>query len=146
MPMRTSYQKGRLRGSGFAVGGGTGFARPVRRVAAGMDGLKLLDADLGVDGGGLELGVAEKLLDVADVGPAFEQVRGAGVAQQVGSPTPAEARLEEVADDGPAQHVGAEGFAVAGEEQGGLVGAQQELRAHVFDVFLQPAQIKGSVL
>ena len=48
-----------------------------------MSGLELFDADFGVDGGGFELFVTEKLLDVADVGSAFEHVRGAVVADQV---------------------------------------------------------------
>ena len=48
-----------------------------------MDFLQLEDAYLGVDRGGVEVLVAEQLLDVADVGPAFEHVGGAGVAQQM---------------------------------------------------------------
>ncbi len=50
--------------------GGVGFA---------ADGFELLDADLGVDGGGFEFFVTEKLLDEADVGSAFEHVGGTGV-------------------------------------------------------------------
>jgi hypothetical protein len=39
--------------------------------------------DLRVEGGGLEVGVAEQALDVADIGAAADEVRGAGVAQKV---------------------------------------------------------------
>jgi hypothetical protein len=52
-------------------------------MAAGVNLLKLFDADFGVNGGGVELGVAEQLLDESDVGPVFEHVRRAGVPQQV---------------------------------------------------------------
>lgn len=39
-----------------------------------MNFLKLADADFGVNGGGVQPLVAEKLLDVADVGSALEHV------------------------------------------------------------------------
>ena len=40
--------------------------------------------DVGVDHGGLDVGVAEELLNRADVGAGLEEVRGEGVAQGVG--------------------------------------------------------------
>jgi len=40
-------------------------------MAGTVDLLQLLDADLGVNLGGGELGVAEELLDEADVGSVF---------------------------------------------------------------------------
>jgi hypothetical protein len=52
-------------------------------MAAGVNLLKLLDADFGIDRGGVEFLVSEQLLDEADVGPVLQHVRGAGVAQHV---------------------------------------------------------------
>lgn len=52
-------------------------------MAAGVNFLKLLDADFGVDGRGVEQLVAEQLLDEADVRPGFQHVRGAGVPQHM---------------------------------------------------------------
>ena len=42
-----------------------------------------LVGDVGVDLGGREVGVAEHLLDAAQVGAALEQVGGEGVAEQM---------------------------------------------------------------
>jgi len=50
------------------------------RVGPGVDGLKLVDVDLGVNGGGLQFLVTEQLLNEPDVCAAFEHVRGARVA------------------------------------------------------------------
>jgi hypothetical protein len=55
-------------------------------VGAAVAVLELLDADLGVNRSRLELLVAEELLDEADVHSAFQQVRGAGVAQELAAP------------------------------------------------------------
>ena len=44
--------------------------------------LQLKDRDLGIDGRGVQLGVRERLLDKPDVGPALQNVRRAGVAQE----------------------------------------------------------------
>ena len=46
-----------------------------------VDAAELLDGDLGVDASGVETGMTKQLLDVADVGSAFEHVGGAGVAK-----------------------------------------------------------------
>ncbi len=47
----------------------------------GVDLTKLDDGDVRVDPGGVEPGVAEQLLDEADVGPVFEHVgRKSGAA------------------------------------------------------------------
>ncbi len=64
---------------GVAGAGGRVFGG----VAAGVDGLELLDADLGVDGGGFQLLVAQKLLNETDVRPAFEQVNGGRMSHQM---------------------------------------------------------------
>jgi hypothetical protein len=52
-------------------------------VTAGVNRLKLLDADLGVKGGGVEFFVAQQLLDKPDVSPIFQHVRRAGMPQDV---------------------------------------------------------------
>jgi len=48
-----------------------------------MNQLQLLDTHLGVDRRGFEFLMPEQLLDVADVRSTFEQVRGAGVPEQM---------------------------------------------------------------
>ena len=55
----------------------------MRPTAAGVNLLKLLDADLGVNGRGLELLVPEQPLDEPDVGSVFQHAHGAGVPQDV---------------------------------------------------------------
>ena len=60
-----------------------GFFEAGGRMAGAVNLLQLLNADLGVNLGGGQFGVAKQLLDEADVGPVFEHDRGAGVAQQV---------------------------------------------------------------
>jgi len=52
-------------------------------MGGGVDLLEFADGDLGVNLGGGEFGVAEQLLDEADVGPVFVHERGAGVAQEM---------------------------------------------------------------
>ena len=54
-----------------------------RRVGEEVNGLELLDADLGVNGGGFEVLVAEELLVVLDVSAAFEDVDGTVLAHQM---------------------------------------------------------------
>lgn len=58
-----------------------------------VDLLKLFDRDFGVDGRRLQLLVAEQLLNLADVSPAFEQVRGARVPEHVTEAGTADASL-----------------------------------------------------
>ena len=48
-----------------------------------MDFEELADRDLGINGGRFQLLVSQELLDVADVGPALQHVRGAAVSKQV---------------------------------------------------------------
>lgn len=56
-----------------------------------MDFLQLKDAHFRINGGGLELHVSEQLLDVANVGAAFQQVGRAGVAEEMATARPADA-------------------------------------------------------
>ena len=123
---------GRLIGRVFGAFGGVGL---------GMNELELADAYAGVDGGGLEVFVAEQLLDVADVGPAFEHVRGAGVAEQVAPALFApDTGVADAVPDQAGEHVGMEAFAVAADEEALLAGNAGEQRANVVEVFLDPAQ------
>ena len=48
-----------------------------------VHGAEVLAVDVGVDLGGGEVGVAEHLLDRAEVGAALEQVGGEAVAERV---------------------------------------------------------------
>ena len=105
-----------------------------------MHGFELLDADLGVNGGGFELLVAEELLDEPDVGPAFQHVGGAGGADQVATAGAADVGLSDPFADHAAEHVGIEGLAVAGEEQGALAGIERKPRADLVKVAFQPEQ------
>lgn len=79
-------------------------------MAGTVDLLQLLDADLGVNLGGGEFGVAEKLLDEADVGSVFEHQGGAGVAQQVATAGFAKFGGVDVVADELGEAVGGEGF------------------------------------
>ena len=56
-----------------------------------MDFLQLFDADLGVNGGGIQFGVAEKLLNDADVRPIFQHVRGAAMPKNMATAFPFQA-------------------------------------------------------
>ena len=60
-----------------------------------MDVEELVDGDLGVEGGGVEFGVAEELLNEADVGSVFEHVGGAGVAEKVTGTAPRNGLVDE---------------------------------------------------
>ncbi len=79
--------------------------------------LELVDLHLGVDGRGVEPGVAEQGLDVADVRPGLQHVRGAGVAQQVAAARPPDVGRLDVAPDRAPEHGGADALAVAAQEQ-----------------------------
>ena len=57
-----------------------GGVDPVERALGRLDGGR---RDVGVDGGGFELPVAEKDLDGPEVGAGFEQVGGEAVSQGV---------------------------------------------------------------
>ncbi len=112
-------------------------------VASGVDGLELEDGDVGVDGGGFEAGVAEQLLDVADVGPVFEHVRGAGVAEEVAGPDGLDPGAVEDAPHPVANMVGAEAFAVAGDEEGVFADAGKQDGTDVVEIFAEP--LEGAV-
>src|SRR5688500_6186962 len=80
-----------------------------------------LGVDVAIDLRGRERGVAEELLDRAQVGAALEQVRGEGVPQPVG------------VGEHPANRARVEPPAADGEEEG-VLGAAREARADVAQV------------
>src|SRR5438128_3836744 len=90
---------------------------PGRGMTAGVNLLKLFDRDFGVNRRRVELLVSEQLLDEADVGPVFEHVRGATVAQHVAATFAFEPGLPQPGGHHARDDVGIEGLAVAGGEQ-----------------------------
>ena len=86
-------------------------------MTAGVDFLQLLDADLGVDRGGVEFLVSEQLLDVADVGAVLQHVRGATVAQNMAAALAFQPGLPQPGRDHAREDIRIERPAVAGEEQ-----------------------------
>ena len=62
------------------VAGTTGL----EAVGGALDAVGAADGDVCVDHGGLQVAVAEELLDGSDVGSGFEEVGGEGVAEGVG--------------------------------------------------------------
>ncbi len=83
-----------------------------------VDRQKAVGVDVGVELRGLDAGMAEHLLDGADVRPVREEVRGEGMAQRVRRNLPFDARLTDVVrDDAPNGHP-RQGASRAGEEDG----------------------------
>ena len=109
------------------------------RMGGGVDLLELADGDLGVDLRGGEFGVAEELLDKADVGPVFVHERGAGVAQEVAAAGLAQFGGVDVVAHELGEAVGREGFAQVRGEQRAVVGSSGQRGAGVGEVALDPA-------
>jgi len=109
-------------------------------MTARMHFAELFDGHRRVNLGRIQFGMTEELLDVADVGPAFEHVGGAGVPEEVAGTGALHARAVERVTHNVAQAALAEAFAVAGQEQGllGRVGFQS--RPTVAEVTFQPVQ------
>ena len=84
-------------------------------MAAGVNLLKLFDADLGINRRRLQLFMSKQLLDKPDVGSVFQHVRRAGVPDQVTRCHPPRHLLDPRGHHAR-YHVGIEGAAVAGEE------------------------------
>jgi hypothetical protein len=66
------------------AGSGSGVVARIE-VEGAPDADEVAAADVGVDLGGLRAGVAEELLDVAEVGAGLEEVGGEAVAEGVGT-------------------------------------------------------------
>jgi hypothetical protein len=72
---------------------------------------------------GLEMPVAQKLLDIADIGPVGEQVGGAGASQRVGRYGLFDPGRRAVFSQGPAQAPRCHGSAGVEQKQPALPGA-----------------------
>ena len=83
----------------------------------GVDILELADADFGVHLGRVQVAVAEHLLDVTDVGPVFQHLRGQGVPEDVATAGLGDLGLAQVALDQLAQGDDVDSVAVAAQEQ-----------------------------
>ena len=90
------------------------------RVSAEIELAAAAVADVRVELGGGEVGVAEHLLDAAEIGASFEQVSGERVAEQVGVDP---LRLEPCLLCQPAQHE-----EDPGTGQTSALGVEEELR------------------
>jgi hypothetical protein len=91
-----------------------GIFKPRGGMAAGVNLLKLFDADFGVDGRGVEFFVPKQLLDEPDVRPVLQHVRGAGVPQDVAAATVLQPGPDQPRRHHARHHVGIERAAVAG--------------------------------
>ena len=78
---------------------------------------ELVDGNLGVEGCGVEFGVAEELLNEADIGSVFEHVGGAGVTEEMTGTALRDGLVDEFGDE-TAEGIGIEGLAEGGEEEG----------------------------
>ena len=93
-----SSKAARAASCGAASGIDFGFLVSRAGCVAVMDGLQLFNGDVGIYlGRGFELGVAEHGLQETDVCPAFQHVRGAGMAQQMRRTRLVDARILHVA-------------------------------------------------
>jgi hypothetical protein len=84
--------------------------------------------------------VAEELLDEADVGPAFEHVGGAAVADEVAASGAARPGFFDKFAYPAADYVGVEALAVAGEEEGFFGLVDDEFGADFIKVAFEPFQ------
>ena len=93
---------------------------------AGVDLTQLHDGDVGIDLRGIEPGMSKQLLDVSNVGPVFEHVGGARMAQLMAGAGAAQG-LGHDPPDPVAQIPDREAIAVAAKEKGAfaLRGLQQ---------------------
>ena len=112
-------------------------------MGGGVDGPELGDRDPRVEGGGLQLGVAEHLRDVADVGPALEHERGGGVAEQVAAAALSRCARRDVGLGRPRQPVRADRLSRGREEQDVSL-FDHELGTHQVRVSRHPQQGPGT--
>jgi hypothetical protein len=75
--------KGKKRLSSAWLAGRSLWAKPGVRMCSGVDLAQLADVEFGIDLRGVQVGVAQELLNVPDVHAVFEHVRGARVPEEV---------------------------------------------------------------
>lgn len=93
--------------------------------------------DVGVNLRGPDVGMAQKLLDVPDAGPALEHLRGARVAQGMGRDAVRQVRFIPVHFHDPAQVGCAEMFAGGADKDQRRNILVQDNGPHVLDIFGQ---------
>ena len=109
-------------------------------MGGGVDQLQLLDGDLGVDLGRREFGMAEQLLDKADVGATFQHEGGAGVAEQVAGAAFADLGGVDVIADELSEPVGREQLEQVGQKQRAAVWFSDQAGPHFLEVTPYPGQ------
>ena len=114
------------------------FSMHSRRMGSRVDLFQLTDAHLRVDLRGREVGVAQHLLDVADVRSILQHQRGHGVAKEMAGSLLGDVGGVDVVAGELGQSVGAEGLAVVGEKQVALVGLDDIRRPHLVGILLGP--------
>ena len=108
-------------------------------MTVGMDAAEAFVADMGVDGRGIQPGVAQEFLDDTQVGTVIEQMGGAGMPQEVRTAMVGEADLIEVIPDEMAEVAGTERIAITSEkERSARVLRGEELAPDRGEVALQP--------
>lgn len=104
-----------------------------------MDLLKLLDGEVGVEFGGVEVFVAEELLDGAEVGSVVHHEGGDGVAEEMAGAFLFDACGLNVFANEVAKDSWGERFSGVGEEEAFVVvGFDEELGSDVGEVFVEP--------
>ena len=106
----------------------------------GVHELQLIDAHFGVDRRGFGFFVTEELLDEADIGSVVVHVGSTGVAKEMTTAGAADVGFLDEPGDHAREHVGVEGFAVAGQEQGALGVVQDETGSHFVKVAHQSCE------
>jgi hypothetical protein len=107
-------------------------------MTAGVNLLKLFDADLGINRGRVEFFMAEQLLDEPDVRPVFQHVRRAGVPQDVAAAFAFQPGLGQPRGHHAGHDIRIERAAVAGQKQRLRARVQGQTRTHGLQVMLQP--------
>ena len=110
------------------------------RMRSRMDFPELHDGDVGVDLGGVEPGMAEQLLDEADVGPVLQHVGRAGVAEQVAGAGAPDGGGVNGASHPVADKAAGEALAVAAEEQRLAAGGRLQQGPGLLQVEPQPVE------
>jgi hypothetical protein len=102
-------------------------------VGLAVGGAETVDGDVRVDLGGREGGVAEELLDGAEVGAAGEEVGGCGVPEAVRAQVGGAGYVAEAVVDDLACRAGIQASAADSEEQGWAAARGGEYRSAVIE-------------
>lgn len=111
-----------------------------RRMGGRVNLLERPDTDLGVNLRGVQADMSEHGLDKTDVCAVLQHQRGHGVTEQMATAALADAGFVDVLAHQLAQAIGAEHFALLGQEQRAVVLGQRKLGPDVVAVFGDPGQ------